>query len=77
MTLARVGDGINNIGVDWLSNYWYRRNLMIPYANISRISSTEDRILVIYGSGHMHLLTQFMKESGLYSLDSVENYLKE
>lgn len=74
MTFARVGDGKNNVGIDWLCNYWYRRNLII-YANISRISSTDDRILVIYGSGHMHLLTQFMKESGLFSLESVDKYL--
>ncbi|MGE8206998.1 DUF5694 domain-containing protein [Heyndrickxia sp. NPDC080065] len=74
MNIARVGDGKNNIGVDWLCNYWYRRNMII-YTNISRISSTEDRILVIYGAGHMHLLTQFMKESGIFSLEPVEKYL--
>jgi hypothetical protein len=74
MTFARVGDGKNNIGIDWLCNYWYRRNLII-YTNISRISTVEDRILVIYGYGHLHLLTQFMKESDLYSLEMVEKYL--
>ncbi|MBU5345859.1 DUF5694 domain-containing protein [Paenibacillus lautus] len=74
MTVARVGDGKNNIGIDWLCNYWYRRNLII-YSNISRISSHQDRILVIYGSGHIHLLTQFIKESGLFLLESVEKYL--
>ncbi|WP_199624782.1 DUF5694 domain-containing protein [Paenibacillus alkalitolerans] len=74
MTVARVGDGKNNIGIDWLCNYWYRRNLII-YANICRISSPEDRILVIYGSGHIYLLSQFIKESGLFSLESVEKYL--
>ncbi len=76
MTFARVGDGKNNIGIDWLCNYWYRRNLII-YANISRISSTEDRVLVIYGAAHMHLLTQFMKESGLFLLEPAEKYLGE
>lgn len=74
MTIARVGNGKNNIGIDWLSNYWYRRNLII-YKNISQISSPDDRILVIYGAGHIHLLTQFMKESNLYSLETIEKYL--
>lgn len=74
MTFARVGDGKNNIGVDWLCNYWYRRNMII-YANIARICSAEDRILVIYGAGHLHLLSQFMEESGIFSLDSVKKYL--
>ncbi|MEF3302250.1 DUF5694 domain-containing protein [Paenibacillus sp. GYB003] len=74
MAFARVGDGKFNIGIDWLCNYWYRRN-MIVYANIARISSPGDRILVIYGSAHMHLLAQFMTESGLYSLESAETYL--
>lgn len=74
MTIARVGVGSNNIGIDWLCNYWYRRNMII-YANISRLSSPEDRILVIYGAGHIHLLSQFIKESDLFSLESVEQYL--
>lgn len=74
MMLARVGDGESKIGIDWLCNYWYRRNMII-YANIERISTKNDRVLVIYGAGHLHLLTQFMKESGLFSLNSVEKYL--
>ena len=74
MTMARVGNGSNNIGIDWLCNYWYRRNMII-YANICRLSSPEDRILVIYGAGHIHLLSQFIKESDLFSLESVEQYL--
>ena len=74
MTMARVGNGSNNIGIDWLCNYWCRRNMII-YANICRLSSPEDRILVIYGAGHIHLLSQFIKESDLFSLESVEQYL--
>ncbi|WP_442951756.1 DUF5694 domain-containing protein [Paenibacillus sp. GYB006] len=74
MTIARVGDGNNNIGIRWLCNYWYRRNMII-YANICRLALPEDRILVIYGAGHIHLLSQFIKESDLFSLESVEQYL--
>lgn len=74
LTLARAGDGDSNIGVDWLCNYWYRRNLII-YSNIARISSPEDRVLVLYGAGHVHLLTQFLTESGLFYLEPVSSYL--
>lgn len=74
MTIARVGDGVNNIGIDWLCNYWYRRNMII-YANIARLSSPAERVLVIYGAGHLHLLSEFIKESNLFTLESVEQYL--
>ncbi|RKN60787.1 DUF5694 domain-containing protein [Paenibacillus ginsengarvi] len=74
MTIARVGDGKRNIGIDWLCNYWYRRNMII-YANMARITTPGDRILVIYGSGHMHLLAQFMRESGLFAFERADTYL--
>ncbi|WP_397316108.1 DUF5694 domain-containing protein [Ornithinibacillus gellani] len=35
----------------------------------------KERVLVIYGVGHLHLLTQFLQESGLFSLNPVEKYL--
>lgn len=41
---------------------WYRRNLLI-FANILRlIESDEDRILVIYGSGHRAHLREFVEQ---------------
>lgn len=43
-------------GADILSMHWYSRNLRI-FRNIKRITtSPEDRILVIFGAGHMGIL---------------------
>lgn len=77
MKLARVSEGEYYIGIDWLANYWYRRNMII-FTNITRLgTSPQERILVLYGAGHKYLLDQFARESGLYHLESVETYLGE
>lgn len=74
MTIARIGTGKQYVGIDWVKG-WYQRNLII-FTNLTRIiTSQEDRILVIYGVGHIPLLTQFICDSGFYSLDTVEAYL--
>ena len=74
LTLARVGAGKQYVGIDWVKG-WYERNLKI-FVNLTRIvNAPEDRILVIYGAGHLPLLTQFVRDSGLFSLESVATYL--
>src|SRR6266446_1818430 len=71
----RVGRGKEYIGANYVS-WWYRRNLTI-LDNIIRITdSPNDRVLVIYGAGHLKLLTQFAKESGFYDVESPLKYLK-
>jgi hypothetical protein len=73
--LMRIGRGKEYIGANYVS-WWYRRNLTI-LDNIIRITdSPEERILVIYGSGHLKLLTQFAKESGFYNVESPLKYLQ-
>jgi hypothetical protein len=63
------------IGIDWLANYWYRRNL-IAFTNVKRlISEPNERILVIYGGGHKYLLDQFFNESNQFNVHSVNEYL--
>ena len=58
----------NNRGADALSLYWYNRNLRI-YRNIQRITdSQEDRILVVFGSGHIQILKQLVESSPEYQL---------
>lgn len=74
LTMTRVGAGKQYVGIDWVKG-WYERNLII-FANLTRIvTSPQDRILVIYGGGHIPLLTQFVRDSGLYTLEAVETYL--
>lgn len=41
---------------------WWGRNLQI-FAQIAWIAEPGERVLVIYGSGHKHLLDQFIGDS--------------
>ena len=62
-------------GVDFTTGWWFNRNLRI-FRNIQRIDATsEDRILVIYGAGHMNLLNIFFEASPEYQLLKVNDYL--
>ncbi len=53
-------------GADALAIYWYDRNLRI-FRNIQKITtSPEDRILVLFGSGHISILDQLLSCSPEY-----------
>ncbi len=53
-------------GADALATYWYDRNLRI-FRNIQRITtSPSDRILVLFGSGHISILDQLLTFSPEY-----------
>lgn len=73
---ARIGLGDQYPGANWLSHYWYDRNLKI-YVNLTRITeSADERILLIIGAGHVYLVQQFFEESGDYTIESPLKYLK-
>ena len=72
--IMRIGRGREYIGANYVA-WWYRRNLTILDNIIRLTDSPNDRILVIYGSGHLKLLTQFAKESGFYNVESPLKYL--
>ncbi|MFZ3580012.1 DUF5694 domain-containing protein [Virgibacillus sp. DJP39] len=75
MKIALIGTKTNPIGAMWTSKYWYYRNMII-YKNIAElITSPEERIFVLYGSGHLHLLIQFLNESGLFNVRTALDYL--
>ncbi|MBS1719577.1 MAG: hypothetical protein JST35_03925 [Armatimonadetes bacterium] len=58
----------NNNGPDAVSLQWYNRNLRI-YNNILKTNPTSsDRVLVIFGSGHIPLLQQFVEASPEFEL---------
>ena len=62
-------------GPDFVTSWWFNRNLRI-FRNIQRIDAEpEDRILVIYGSGHMNLLNILFEASPEYELLQVNDYL--
>jgi Family of unknown function (DUF5694) len=60
---------------DLLTN-WYKRNLRI-FTNIDRITKFPgDRILLMIGSEHLTILSDFAKSSNYFCLVDVEDYLK-
>lgn len=61
-------------GTRWVSHYWYFRNLMI-FKELMLLRKSNDRIFVLYGLGHIHLLKQFLSESGLFSVHELNTYL--
>ncbi|WP_061809145.1 DUF5694 domain-containing protein [Rossellomorea vietnamensis] len=74
MAVARIGKETNYVGIDWV-RWWYQRNLII-YSNLAEItSSPDDRTLLIIGAGHVHLVTQFLEESGLVDVVSPNGYM--
>jgi hypothetical protein len=73
--IMRIGRGKEYIGANYVS-WWYRRNLTILDNIIRLTDSPSDRIMVVYGSGHLKLLTQFAGESDFYTVESPLKYLK-
>lgn len=75
MQVARIGKGIEYVGIDWV-RWWYQRNLII-YSNLAQITnSSSDRTLLIIGAAHVYLVSQFLKESGLFEVISVNECLR-
>ncbi|MEL4457333.1 DUF5694 domain-containing protein [Lutimonas vermicola] len=63
-------------GVDFTTGWWYNRNLRI-FRNIQKIpTKPNDKILVIYGSGHMNMLNTLFEVSPEYRLVRANDYLK-
>ena len=64
------------IGVSFESGRWFNRNLKI-FRNVQRIAAKpEDRILVIFGAGHMNLLNYLFECSPEYELINPAAYLQ-
>lgn len=58
MRFARVGAGDSYVGADLVAK-WYKRNIKI-FSNLQRITVPGDRVLVIYGSGHVPTLRELV-----------------
>lgn len=64
------------IGVDFETGRWFNRNLRI-FRNIQRIKTKpSDRILVIFGAGHLNILNYLFECSPEYSLEDTNKYLE-
>jgi len=74
INISRIKEAEDYVGMDWLV-WWYQRNL-IMFSNLTDLAtSTDERILLIVGAGHVEILSNFIKESGLFELEEVETYL--
>lgn len=63
-------------GVDFETGRWFNRNLRI-FRNIQRIDTKpSDRILVIYGAGHLNILNYLFECSPEYHLEDTNKYLE-
>ena len=72
---ARIGLKDQYPGANWVSHWWYAHNLK-NFVNMTRITeSTDDRILLIIGAGHVYLIQQFLEDSGDYIVESPLEYL--
>ena len=60
---------------DGFVSTWYNRNIRI-FGNIHRISDEEDKILAIFGAGHVPLLKHFAENSAEFSVVELSDVLE-
>ncbi|QDK82653.1 hypothetical protein EXU85_30210 [Spirosoma sp. KCTC 42546] len=75
LVTTKKGTNREPIGADGFISRYYNRNLRI-YANIQRlVTSSSDRILVLYGNTHLYILKHLLKASPEFDLADTLNYL--
>ncbi|MEO5685615.1 MAG: DUF5694 domain-containing protein [Chitinophagaceae bacterium] len=72
--LLVAGKEGNHIG-SYLTSEWWRRNMVIYENLLKRITGKEERILVIFGSGHTALLQEMMRYNTRLELIPVASVL--
>jgi hypothetical protein len=73
LSLNQVGALKSYMGTRILTS-WYRRNLGI-FANLQAVCNDNDRVLVIYGAGHLSILNSFVQEYDKMDFISPLEYL--
>ena len=73
--IATFGDNTANPGAAWVGG-WYARNLRI-FNNISDLIEPGERVLVLYGSGHIYHLDRFFRETEAAELIDPRRYLRK
>jgi hypothetical protein len=70
-----VVSGKDYAGADLVAD-WYKRNLR-TVSNLHQISDrADDRILIIFGQGHIPLFKHFLEESPYFRVEDVQEYLR-
>lgn len=73
LEMTQVGAFDTYCGADFLLA-WYNRNIKI-FANLQAIAEPNDRILVIYGAGHLKILSEFVNNYSKMQLVDANTYL--
>ena len=66
----------NNEGADILSMWWYSRNLRIFNNILKTRPSSEDRIMVLFGNGHIPILKHCFQSSPEFEVVELKTLLK-
>ncbi|UTR10370.1 DUF5694 domain-containing protein [Evansella sp. LMS18] len=74
LKLAQIGAGTEYVGIDWMS-WWYQRNLIIYHNLLKLTENKNERILLLIGGAHVHLVSQFLSESSQIQVLKVDDYL--
>lgn len=76
LTYTRNGTNSEPIGADGFISKWFNRNARI-FSNIQRLAgSKEDRILVIFGGGHIPILKFLAESSQEFKLRRLDEFMK-
>jgi hypothetical protein len=70
----RIAKDDETPGANWLQ-FWYGRNLRIV-GRLVALAKPSERIVVIFGFGHIPLLKQFAQQSGFFDVVDPQPYLK-
>jgi hypothetical protein len=66
----------NNDGPDFMSTWWYNRNLRIFNNILNTKPSSSDRILILFGNGHMPILKHCFQSSPEFQVVELKELLK-
>ena len=73
--LSQIGDKQNKIGAETVGD-WYKSNIKI-FENIRQLADLNtERVLVLYGQGHLKILNQLIEDSPELELVDINEYLK-
>lgn len=70
-----AGEKDNHVG-SYLTSEWWRRNMVIYENVLKRLNGKEERILILFGSGHTALLNEMMKYNQKLELVPLTDVLK-
>ncbi|MFC4526905.1 hypothetical protein ISN76_09405 [Dyella halodurans] len=75
LNYLRITKGDETPGANWLQ-FWYGRNLRIV-GRLAALAKPSDRILVIFGFGHVPLLQEFAQQSGFFTVVDPQPFLRD